>query len=102
MKSALRFVTLAGLVLATSPVRACPFCVTETGRRVREGLFGPEFGPNLAAILLPFLICVGVVAGIHPGVTSPAGGLDREPGHRGAGDGPHPVAGDRERVEALS
>lgn len=98
MRPVLRFGLLAGMVLRAQAARACPLCVSETGRRVREGLFGPEFGPNLAATLLPFLIFLGIAAMIHLGIPWPAAG--REPGTvpPGDGDAPHPdaAAGARE------
>lgn len=46
---------------------ACPFCAGgPSGRNeVKETIFGPDFGPNLLAMALPFLVVGGVVAGIH-------------------------------------
>ncbi|MGV3771744.1 MAG: hypothetical protein ACO1QB_02510 [Verrucomicrobiales bacterium] len=35
-------------------VEACPLCNTDTGKQVREGIFGEDFAPNLLAIVAPF------------------------------------------------
>src|SRR5690349_5265967 len=57
----------AMLLLGASPLRACPLCESETGERVRAGLFGADFGSNLAVTLLPFPVLLGIVALIHFG-----------------------------------
>jgi len=54
-----------------SPVRACPFCESETGERVRAGLFSAEFGYNLFVTLLPFSVFLTIVALIHFGLPWP-------------------------------
>ena len=60
--------------LGAMPAGACPVCQTETGRRVREGIFsGADLGPNLAATALPFLIFLGIAALVHSGPRRRAG-----------------------------
>ena len=60
-------VALASAVLCTSSAWACPLCESETGERVRAGIFGDDFGSNLAVTLLPFPLFLGIVALIHFG-----------------------------------
>ena len=57
----------AAVLLAASSAVACPLCRSDTGRRVREGIFDNEFGGTLLAMLLPFLVISLVVAVIHGG-----------------------------------
>jgi hypothetical protein len=52
----------------TSPARACPLCESETGERVRAGIFNAEFGYNLLVTLLPFSVLLAIVALIHFGL----------------------------------
>ena len=40
-------------------------CESETGQEVRDGLFDGQFTRNLAAVLLPFPVLIGIVAAIH-------------------------------------
>jgi len=42
--------------------RACPLCESETGDRVRAGLFDGDFGFHLMATLLPFPVLLAIVA----------------------------------------
>ncbi|WP_337174081.1 hypothetical protein [Paludisphaera sp.] len=49
---------------------ACPVCDTDTGRKVRAGIFGEDFGPNLVVTLAPFPIVLGVAAALHFGLSS--------------------------------
>jgi hypothetical protein len=51
----------------SSAAWACPLCESETGRRVRAGLLGADFGYNLVATLLPFPVFLGIIAWIHFG-----------------------------------
>jgi hypothetical protein len=48
-------------------VVACPLCKTGTGVQVRAGLFDGRFGYNLAAVLLPFPIFLGIVGLLYFG-----------------------------------
>lgn len=57
----------ATILLEGSPASACPLCVSETGRRVRAGIFNSDFGANLVMTLLPFPVFVAVVALIYFG-----------------------------------
>ncbi|WP_435018213.1 hypothetical protein TA3x_000162 [Tundrisphaera sp. TA3] len=57
----------AASLSATTPARACPLCVSETGRRVRAGIFDADFGYHLAATFLPFAVFLAIVALIHFG-----------------------------------
>lgn len=63
-----RFSVVVTLFIAVSSppaARACPVCDLETGRQVRAGIFDQEFGMNLIATALPFVVFLGIVAGIH-------------------------------------
>lgn len=51
--------------LWSSSVRACTLCVSETGERVRAGIFGDDFGYNLFVTILPFSVFLAIVASIH-------------------------------------
>ena len=51
---------------------ACSLCHTETGKQVRSGIFGPDFGFNLLVTVMPFVIFLVITALIYFGV----------PGHR--------------------
>jgi hypothetical protein len=62
--------TLAGLSMPDGAI-ACPVCDRETGRQVRAGIFDEEFGRNLMAATLPFVVFLGVVAAIHGGRRPP-------------------------------
>jgi hypothetical protein len=57
----------AMLFLGASSARACPLCDSETGERVRAGIFNAEFGYNLLATLLPFSAFLAIVTSIHYG-----------------------------------
>lgn len=67
---------LLSLLLMPSVARSCPLCRTESGGRVRAGIFGGDFGWNLAATLTPAVVLVTLVALIHFG---PPGRDDRTP-----------------------
>jgi hypothetical protein len=63
----------AAAVVATvaawaGPAPACPLCGTDTGRQVRAGIFGDDFGRNLLLTVLPFAVLLGIVALIHFGL----------------------------------
>ena len=59
---------LFGLLLLLPAVAdACPVCESETGREVRAGIFGEDFGPNLLMTLLPFPILLGIAAAFYFG-----------------------------------
>ena len=63
-------IAVAALAIQAAVVRpaaACPVCDTDTGRAVRAGILGEDFGRTLVAVLLPFPILFGVVAVIHLG-----------------------------------
>lgn len=62
-----RTAPLWALLVAAPNAMACPVCHTETGKKVRAGIFNEEFGSNAAMTLLPFLILISVVAVIHFG-----------------------------------
>ena len=44
---------------------ACPFCQSETGERVKAGIFNDQFWGNVLLTLLPFPILLAVVALIY-------------------------------------
>jgi hypothetical protein len=56
-----------GLVVA-SAAAACPVCHTETGRQVREGIFGADFGFYLLVTAMPFVVLLGITALIYFGL----------------------------------
>jgi hypothetical protein len=85
MRASLSCLLFEAIWLWASPARGCPLCESETGRRVREGIFGPEFGCNLFGTLLPFLAFLGLAAWIHGGVYPRAAGRR---GPIGPGDSP--------------
>ena len=58
---------LSLLLLSNTAAAACPVCATELGQQVRSGIFGPDFGSNLLAVLLPFPVLAAIVAGLHYG-----------------------------------
>jgi hypothetical protein len=65
----LTYVLAAAFALG-QPAAACPLCDSDTGRQVRANLFGPDFGTNLATVLLPFpglLAMVVLVRAATPG-----------------------------------
>ncbi len=55
------------LFLGASSARACPLCDSETGERVRAGIFDADFGYNFFATVLPFSAFLAIVASIHYG-----------------------------------
>lgn len=72
MKAILRVGVVAGAaLLSASSASACPLCHTETGVKVRAGIFGDEFGRNVFVTLLPFPVLAGIVALIHFGFPNP-------------------------------
>jgi hypothetical protein len=60
-------VLLWAFLVAASVAMACPICHTETGKKVRAGIFNDEFGSNAAMTLLPFPVLISLVALIHFG-----------------------------------
>ncbi len=63
-----RMVSLAlALLLWKSPAWACPLCESESGERVRAGIFNADFGYNIAVTVLPFSVFLAIVALIHFG-----------------------------------
>ena len=62
-----RITTLAMTLPWASSAAACPLCESETGERVRAGIFNADFGHNLAVTVLPFSAFLAIVALIHTG-----------------------------------
>ncbi len=58
------------LLAAALSARACPVCDTGTGRAVRAGVFGADFGRNLLVTALPFPIFLGITALLYYGPPS--------------------------------
>lgn len=52
---------------AAAQALGCPLCDTGTGEEVRAGIFDGEFGVNLLATVLPFVVFAGVAAVVHVG-----------------------------------
>jgi hypothetical protein len=68
MRILLFILTVAALLsLGASSARACPLCESETGERVRAGIFDADFGYNLFATVLPFSASLAIVTSIHYG-----------------------------------
>ncbi len=67
-----RITTMATTLPWASSAWACPLCESETGERVRAGIFDADFGYNLAATLLPFPVLLGVAALIRFGPRPPS------------------------------
>ena len=54
-------------LIFTSPALACPVCDSDTGKAVRAGVFGGDFGFNLLVTVIPFVVCLGITAVIYYG-----------------------------------
>jgi hypothetical protein len=61
------FPFLTTVALVGSPAGACPICDSETGHQVRASLWNEDFGVNLLATALPFVVALGLTAVIHHG-----------------------------------
>ena len=48
-------------MLIAFQAHACPVCNSDTGKQVREGIFGSDVGLSLAAATMPFAICAVIV-----------------------------------------
>lgn len=72
-------VRLWAFLVAGSTAMACPVCHTQTGEKVRAGIFNDEFGSNAARTLLPFPVLISLVALIHFGPPRWPGASKREP-----------------------
>ena len=57
----------AAVLLGARTLSACPVCNSGTGREVRDGIFGPDFGRNVALTALPFPIFLGIAAAVYYG-----------------------------------
>jgi len=60
--------TLLFVLLGSRAAFACPLCHTETGKQVRAGIFGPDFGYNLLVTIIPFVVLLGITALIYFGI----------------------------------
>ncbi len=58
---------LAAWLLAAGPAAACPFCDggPDGVNEVRAAIFGDDFWPHVAAVLLPFPLVGGLAALLH-------------------------------------
>ena len=54
--------TFLAVLLGSSPTWTCPPCRSETGERVRAGIFDGAFGSHLLVALLPFPLLLGIIA----------------------------------------
>jgi uncharacterized paraquat-inducible protein A len=78
---------MAFVFVSAASAAACPVCESETGKRVRAGIFSDRFAADAALILLPFPVLAGLVALIHYGFPNPAAGLPvRDPAATGDPD----------------
>ena len=78
-------VAVSALVF-TGAAAACPVCESETGQKVRAGIFGEDFGTNVALTLSPFPVLAGLVALIYFAFPNPScrGGMGKiDPAQRG-------------------
>ena len=51
----------SGILIGTAAAAlACPVCDTETGKQVREGIFGEGFAQNAVAVGAPLPILMGL------------------------------------------
>jgi hypothetical protein len=87
-------VAVLSFLWATS-ARACPLCVSDTGQRVRAGIFNADFGYNLAMTLLPFPLFLGIIYLIHSGPPWPKPGSGRSIPGRTDDDEGHPSPPER-------
>jgi hypothetical protein len=55
---------LSTLLGSLAQVSACTVCNTETGRQVRDGVFGHDFGTTLIAVWAPFPILLAIVGAV--------------------------------------
>ena len=55
-------------VLVSTAARACPFCDTYTGQRVRAGIWDEHFWHNVLLTTLPFPIFAVIIALLYFGV----------------------------------
>ena len=53
------------VLVCASTATACPFCKSETGRQVQEGIFNDQFWGNVLLTALPFPILLAIVALIY-------------------------------------
>jgi hypothetical protein len=58
---------------------ACTVCYSDTGKQVRAGIFGPDFGFNLLVTVIPFLILLAITTIIYFSVP---GGASEAPASR--------------------
>lgn len=66
MRTVLRLGTMAAVIFVlAAPAAACPVCDSETGKRVRAGIFGDRFAADAGLTLLPFPVLAGLVVLIH-------------------------------------
>lgn len=80
MRTGLRLGALAAaLVVSAGPAAACPVCESDTGKQVRAGIFGEEFGTNVVLTLLPFPVLAGLVAVIHFSFPNPKPAANNKP-----------------------
>lgn len=59
------------IVTGIAPVDACSICRTETGEKVRQGIFGPDFWWNLSVTAVPFVVVTGIVRLLPAVLVSP-------------------------------
>ena len=63
-----RLIMTLTLLCGAASASACPVCNSATGNEVRAGIFGPGFGSNLLAVVLPFAAVAVVAAAVHFGL----------------------------------
>jgi hypothetical protein len=57
-----RFLPAICLLTTAGSLLACPVCDTETGKQVREGIFGKDFYKNVLVTVAPFPVVLGLIA----------------------------------------
>ena len=65
IRVAARTAVTGALLGIAVPALGCPFCASDTGRRIYAGIFDASFGPTLLQVLSPFPVLLGIVLGLH-------------------------------------
>ena len=64
----LRITAVVFLLAFSNETFACTLCHTATGKQVRDGILGPDFGFNLIVTMTPFVIFLGIAALLYYGI----------------------------------
>jgi hypothetical protein len=75
------------LVIGALPAEACSVCLTETGERVRQGIFGQDFWRNLLVTVVPFAATTGIARHLATVLAAPRKSPRRPGGARSTLEG---------------